>query len=343
MIDFRHPLLLVLYAVPVLQVLIRWLTRQRREKELRAWGGDRVRKRLFGRVHPAASRWKRRLRWLAMALLVLGAAGPRVGTQLVEVERKGSDILVALDISSSMRAEDVKPSRLEKAKFGISRLISRLKGDRIGIVVFAGTAHLYLPVTGDYQAARLFVEAIDTDMIQPQGTAMAQAIRLARSSFPDSPAKARVLLVVTDGEDHEGQALQAAREVSRAGITVHTVGVGTATGSLIPEFDENGSRVDFKKDRKGKLVTSTLHAESLREIAEEGGGSFIRFDNQSGDVNEVLELIEGAEKRRIKTHRYSQFEDRYQTVASGALALLLTEFFIPTIRKREEVWRGRFV
>lgn len=343
MIDFRYPHFLLLYAVPLFFGLYRWLERKRRGRELDSWGDARVRKRLFGRVNSMAGRWKWRLRWMAMALLVLAGAGPRVGTGLAEVKRKGVDIMVALDVSSSMRAEDVKPSRLEKAKFEISRLISRLKGDRIGIIVFAGTAHLYLPMTGDYEAARLFVDAIDTEMIQLQGTAIAEAVRLARSSFPDPGGGHRVVVVVTDGEDHEGQALQAAKEAARAGIIVHTVGVGTTTGSLIPVFDETGNRVDYKKDRKGKLVTTTLRPETLRELARAGGGSYVHFDDRTGNLNDLLEPLEAMEKRTLKTHRYSQFEDRYGMAAAGALLLLLVEFLLPTGRKRREVWHGRSV
>lgn len=341
MIDFRYPWILLLWAVPVFLVVYRWLTRKKRLRELQAWGNDRLRARLFSRVNSRSSRWKWRFRWTAMVLLVLAASGPRVGTRLVEVERKGIDILVALDVSSSMLAEDVKPSRLEKAKFEISRLISRLRGDRIGLIVFAGTAHLYLPVTGDYHAARLFVEAIDTDMLQLQGTAIAEAISLAQTSFPDSRGRHRVVVVVTDGEDHEGRSVQAAKEAARDGIAIYTVGVGTTAGSLIPVFDDKGTRTDYKKDRKGKLVTTSLHPETLRELAGEGGGSYIHFDNRTGDLDDLLKPIEAVEKRTLKTHQYSQFEDRYQTVAVLAVVLLVTDFFLPPGRKREEVWRGR--
>lgn len=341
--DFRYPWILVLYAIPAFLVVYRWATRRQRSRELDEWGNSRVRERLFGRVNSRSNIWKRRLRFSAMVLLILAASGPRVGTQVVEIQRTGADILVALDVSSSMRAEDVKPSRLEKAKFEISRLISRLKGDRIGIIVFAGSPHLYLPLTGDYHAAKLFVEAIDTDMIQMQGTAIAEAIRMARSSFPDPQGRHRVIVVVTDGEDHEGRALQAAGEADDEGIALVTVGVGTSTGSLIPIFDDRGNRVDYKKDKNGKLVTTRLHGGTLRELAEEGGGSYVQFDNRAGDPDDLLEPIQAVEKRTLKSQEYSQFEDRFQPAAAGALLLFLVELFLPSGRRKKDVWRGRFV
>ncbi|MFQ6673971.1 MAG: VWA domain-containing protein [Fidelibacterota bacterium] len=343
MIDFRYPYVLSLYFFMVLLALHGWMTRKKRIQETEAWGDVSVRERLFGRVNMKTIRWKRRMRWAAMALLIVAAAGPRIGTKLTEVKRKGVDILVALDVSSSMRAEDVKPTRLQKAKFEISRLISDLKGDRVGLVLFAGASHLYLPLTGDYDAAKLFLEAVDTDMIQTQGTALGEALITALSSFPEDDTNYRVLIVVTDGEDHEGEVLEMARKAAKSGVAIHTVGVGTRAGSLIPVFDENGNRIDYKKDRKGKLVTTTLNEEMLRELAGAGGGIYTRFHNRAGGMDEIVKAIGGMDKRTLNTHEYSQFEDRYHLFAAWAFLFFLGEVFIPGGRKRYRVWRGRFV
>lgn len=343
MIAFKYPYAFFLYGFLFLLTLYRWISRKRRVKEITSWGDETVRNRLFARIDPGVNRWKRRMRWWGLALLIFASTGPQIGTKLTEIERKGVDILVCLDISSSMKAEDIKPNRLEKAKLAISQFISRLKGDRIGLVVFAGTSHLYLPLTGDYEAARLFVEAVDTDMIQTQGTVLSEAIRTAISSFPEDDAKYRVLIVVTDGEDHEGQALEMAREAARKEIVVHAVGVGTSIGSLIPVLDEKGNRVAYKKDRAGKLITTSLNAAMLREFAESGGGLFLQFDNRSNAVEELANLIEGMEKRTLKTHEYTEFEDRYQVFATFALILFAGDALVSNRKRDYGDWHGRFV
>ena len=275
--------------------------------------------------------------------LIFAASGPQIGTTFQEVERKGVDILVALDVSKSMLAEDVKPTRLEKAKFEISRLIYQLKGDRIGLVVFAGTSHLYLPLTGDYEAARLFVNAVDTEMVRSQGTALSDALMTGLDAFPKEDQKHRTLIVMSDGEDHEGEAVESAKRLAEAGVVVHSVGVGTNAGALIPIYDTQGRRADYKKDRRGKLVTSTLNDAMLREIAAAGSGVSVRFDGRSGSMDDLLGVIETMEKRTLKTHEYSQFEDRYELFLACAFLFFVANLLTPTRRKREEAWRGRFV
>lgn len=342
-VDFRYPLAFLVYFLLGALLLIKWSTRGIRRREAEEWGDKKVRDRLFSRINPGADRWKQRLRWWALAALIFALSGPQIGTKLTEVKRRGVDIVVALDISSSMTAEDVKPSRLEKAKFEISRLIRRLKGDRIGIVVFAGGSHLYLPLTGDYDAAELFVDAVDSDLIQTQGTALADALEMAMTSFTEEGEKYRVLVLVTDGEDHEGRAMEMAAAAADGGITIHTVGVGTVAGSLVPIFSEKGDRLGYKKDRKGKLVTSILNEPMLNELAMLGGGVFVRFDNRGGSMEDILKMIHAMEKRTLKTHEYSQFEDRYQIFLACALALFTLEIFIPSRIKKTPEWRGRLV
>ena len=319
------------------------MDRKQRIRQVTVWGEDKVRERLLARINPDAVRWKRMFWWIGVSLLIVAAMGPQMGTQLTEVKRKGVDIVVALDISSSMKAEDVKPNRLEKAKLEISRLISGLKGDRIGLILFAGTSHLYLPLTSDYDAAKLFVDAVDTDMIRTQGTAISEALKTAILSFPEEEPKHKVLILVTDGEDHEGQALDVAYDAARTGIVIHSVGVGTTVGSLIPILDSQGNRTDYKKDRKGKPVTTSLNGGALRELARAGGGVYLQFDNRSGEVGDLVKAIDAMEKRTLKTHEYSRFEDRYQLFAAFAFLLFVGDAFISSRRKSEGAWRGRFV
>jgi len=320
-----------------------WATRKRRAEEVSLWGDENIREYLFSRINSKNNQWKRWIRWWGLALLIFATTGPQIGTKLTEVQRKGVDILVMLDISSSMKAEDIKPNRLEKAKFEISHLISGLKGDRIGLIVFAGASHLYLPLTSDYDAAKLFVDAVDTDMIQIQGTAMGDALSTAISSFPEGETKHKVLLMVTDGEDHEGNVLELVEDAARTGIVLHSIGVGTTIGSLIPVLDEKGNRIDYKKDRKGKLITTTLNASILREFAMAGNGIYIQFDNRSGGIDDLLNVIHSMEKRTLQTHEYSFYEDRYQIFALFSLFLFIGDTFISDRRKDYGVWRGRFV
>lgn len=311
--------------------------------ESNRWGERKVRERLFSRLDIKGLRRKSIMEWWGLIFLVFAASGPQIGTSLQEVERKGVDILVALDVSESMLAEDVKPTRLEKAKFEILRLISRLEGDRIGLVVFAGTSHLYLPLTSDYDAARLFVNAVDTKMVRSQGTALSDALKTSLTAYPEENDKHKVLILISDGEDHEGEAIDSAKLLAGAGVVTHSVGIGTSVGSLIPVYDRSGEQTDYKKDRSGRLVTSILNDLILQEIASAGGGVSVLFNGISGSMDDVFSVIEKMEKRTIKTHDYSQFEDRYELFLACAFLLLLADFVTPTRRKIQKKWKGRFV
>ena len=343
MIEFRYPLVLLAYGFLAALLILKRFKTSAKAAESSRWGEEKVKARLFSRLNSKSLRRKSNLQFWSAVFLIFSASGPQIGTSLQEVERRGVDILVALDISSSMKAEDVKPNRLEKAKFEIGRLVSQLKGDRIGLVVFAGTSHLYLPLTGDYDAARLFVNAVDTEMIRTQGTSMSEALYTALNAFPEEEQKHRLLILMSDGEDQEGKAVEVAKELNAQGVVIHTVGVGTAAGSLIPVFDEQRGRTDYKKDRGGKLVTSILNDAMLREIASASGGVSVRFDGRSGSMDDVMNVIQAMEKKTLKTHEYSQFEDRYELILACAFFLFVADFLMPTCRMSEKEWKGRFV
>jgi len=342
MIDFRYPLVLFCYLLLIGIMIIKKVKSKDRSFELSRWGEEKLRTRLFSRIDMKLLRRKSLIQWWGIFFLIFSASGPRIGTSLKEIESKGVDILVALDISKSMLAEDVKPTRLEKSKLEISRLISRLEGDRIGLVVFAGTSHLYLPLTNDYDAARLFVNAIDTEMVSSQGTALSDALLTSLNAFSSTDEKQRVLILLSDGEDHEGEALISAKRLYEEGVTIHTAGVGTIAGSLIPIYNNQGFQNDYKKDRSGKLITSILNMSVLQEISAISGGISIRFDGRSGSMDDLINVIENMEKKTLRTHEYSQFEDRFQYFLILALIFFLIDFFIST-RKKQEDWQGRFV
>lgn len=298
---------------------------------------------LFNRTHWNRVILRRRLQSVGIVFLIIAAAGPQVGTKVKPVERKGVDLVFAIDVSISMDAIDVKPSRLEKAKFEISQLVNQLKGDRVGIIVFAGTSHLYLPLTTDYEAVLLFLDVIDTAMIPTQGTSLKSALSTAISVFPEENKKHKVVILVTDGEDHEGDAVAFAEKASDTGIIIHSVGVGTYTGSLIPVGNEDDI-INYKRDLQGNLVTSVLNESALSDVANAGDGIFIRFDNQASSYLNLLRVINMMEKKTISTHEFSEYKDQYHIFAFITLLCFIFPFFISTKNTRDlDTWRGRFV
>ena len=329
--DWRYPYILTFLFVFIL-IWVIWRFRARSTNLNNNVLSDRLKE----RIDPKKQLWKRRFRVYSLIFLIIAAAGPLIGTRLKPVERKGVDLIFAVDVSVSMNAEDVKPTRLEKAKYEISQVIKKLKGDRVGIIVFAGSAHYFLPLTGDYEAARLFLDAIETKMIKTQGTALSAALKTSISAFPDESEKYKVLVVVTDGEDHEGETIAIAKRASKTGIVVNTIGVGSISGSLIP-IGRNGQIEEYKRDKKGQLITTVLNETILKDIADAGNGIFIRIDNQTNSGEKLHDEINAMEKKTFSSHEYSEFEDRYQIFAIFSLILAIIAFILPTNRKNKEL------
>ena len=338
MIQFAHPQLALLF-IPWLGLLVWVLWRQERAtRRLKGLGESRVQWYVLGRVRFPRQQAKNVLFFLGLGFLILAAVGPKVGTKVVELKRQGVDVLFMLDTSTSMDAADVRPSRLEKAKYEVGRLINGLKGDRVGMIVFAGTAHLHFPLTSDYAAARLFLNAVDTRLVQVQGTVLAEGLELARHTLNPETKKYKSVVILSDGEDHDGRALQLARKAAETGIVIHTVGIGSPSGAPIPI--EGGK--EFKKDKAGRIVTSVLDEPMLEELARVGSGTYTRVDNRSGNLEGLLEEILSMEKRTLKTHEFSQFEDRYQLFALPALICLLLELLLPGGRREAPKVRSRY-
>jgi len=325
MIDFRFPIVLSFYALLV-AVWVLWIIRKKYNDSIWDETEPLVKENLFRRLDLNRWAWKHRLTFSGFIFLIFAASGPQIGTRVAPVERKGIDLVFALDVSESMNAQDVKPSRLEKAKFEISQMINQLKGDRVGLIVFAGSSHLYLPLTSDYEAAQLFLDAIDTKMIPTQGTDLSTALRTAISAFNEESEKYKVMVLVTDGEDHEGAAVELVSKAYKLGIIAHAVGVGTLKGSLIPINDKSS----YKRDKKGILITSKLNEAMLTELADAGGGIYSRFNNREAKYKEIMQAVDSMEKRSIQTHIYSEFEDRYQSFATVSLLLLIAGMVLPT-------------
>ena len=326
---FRYSWVLFLLALQVILLLI-WKLKEKGSRTFFKNASASVLQSLEVNLDNNRIRWRNRIISIALFFLAIAASGPQIGTRVRPVERKGVDLVIALDTSTSMDAEDVKPSRLAKSKFELGQLIRKLKGDRVAIIVFAGTSHLYLPLTTDYEAAILFLNEIDTKIIPTQGTAISSAIQNAMTAFTEEKDKYKIMLLVTDGEDHEGQAIELAHQAVKSGLEINTVGVGSEVGGLILVKSENGNRMEYKRDLDGKLITSTINEKILRDIANAGQGNFFWFDNNRDTHLDIAGSIDDMEKKTISTHVYSEFEDRYQPVAFLAMLLLIAGFVIPT-------------
>ena len=325
-------LLLLMAAVPLLAGLF-LLVRSIRKRQLAKWG-DTV---LVSRLMPDMSDYREILRfvmWMgALVLLVLALARPQFGTRLADVKRKGIEMIIALDVSNSMLAEDIQPSRLENAKMAISRLIDRMENDRIGLIVFAGDAYIQMPVTTDYQSAKLFLNSINTQIVPKQGTSVESAIHLAMRSFTPNSDKSRALVIITDGENHEEGAVEAAKEAAEAGIIIHTIGIGSPQGVPIPVTGQNGQR-DFRTDYEGKVIVSKLNEELLTQIAATGKGIYIRATASRTGLNNILDEMNKMEKQEIRMKVYAEYEEQFVYYAGVALLLLMVEFFTGQRRNR---------
>jgi Ca-activated chloride channel family protein len=333
MIRFAHSEYLYAIALlPILVVLFLWALRSRR-KALEAFGNLVLLKQLM----PASSGLKRAakfaLLFAAIGFLILGLANPQIGTKMEEVKREGVDIMIALDVSNSMKAEDIRPNRLESAKQEISRMLDKLQNDRIGLIVFGGESYLQLPLTTDYSAARLLLSTVDVDIVPVPGTAIGSAIRLAMKSYSSGERKYKVLVLITDGENHEDDAIAAAKEAHAEGVVIHTIGMGSPNGAPIPEY-QNNVQVGFKKDADGTTVITKLDEQALTQIAEAGGGRFIRATSAQNELDAVFKEVESMEKKEFGARVFTEYEDRFQYFLGAALVLLVAEFFLSERRTR---------
>jgi Ca-activated chloride channel family protein len=272
--------------------------------------------------------------FFAFIFLVIGIANPQIGTKYEKVKRSGVDVMIALDVSKSMLAEDIKPDRLERSKQFISRLIDKLQNDRIGLIVFAGNAYLQMPITIDYSAAKLFLNNINTEMVPTQGTAIAEAIELSMQSFNKEEKKFKTLIIITDGEDHEGDALTLAEEAAAEGVIVHTIGVGSPKGAPIPQY-RNGVQADFKRDENGNIVLSKLNETELQQIAAKGDGKYYRLSSGTQEIDAIISEISTMEKKNFEERVFTDYEDQFQYFLAIALFLITLEFFISD---KKSVW-----
>lgn len=331
----------LLWLIPILiafyVMVFRW-----KKAALQRFGNLELIKKLTLSISRQRQVGKIALLLLAILFMILALAKPQIGTKLEEVKREGVDILIAIDVSLSMQAEDIKPNRLEKAKHMVSNLIDLLQGDRVGLIAFAGVPFVQCPLTLDYGAAKMFLEIMDTNLIPQPGTAIGAAIMKAMETFDQRERQHKVLILITDGEDHEGEPLKAAELAEKDGVVIHTVGIGSVQGVPIPLYNESGRNVGFKKDRDDQVVTSKLDEITLEKIALQTGGKYYRATGSESELRKLYDEISKMEKKELASLKFSQYEDRFQYLLIIALMLLVAEVFISERRKVKEEWHGRF-
>jgi Ca-activated chloride channel family protein len=330
-----------LFLVPALGLFF-WRTRQARKRALAQFGDLALVQKLSATLNRRARVTKSALAVSAIAFLVVALARPQFGTRVETVRSQGQDVMVALDVSRSMLAEDVAPNRLERARLEIMRILQRLDGDRIGFVAFAGNAFVQSPLTVDYGAAALFLNAMSPDLIPLQGTNLGEALTVALDAFEEGTRGSRLLIVVTDGEDHEGEIEDALERALEEGVQIHTVGIGSLDGVPIPDFSASGERLGFVRDEEGSVVTTRLDESTLERVAEATGGRYFPALGSGANLDPLIEEITGGEGRELEAREITQFDEQFQLFLGFALVLLLAEGFIPERRRKKEAWAGRF-
>ncbi|MBD5068190.1 MAG: VWA domain-containing protein [Alistipes sp.] len=322
MFRFAHPQYLWLLAAVPAFVALFWLAARIRRRRLARFGSEETLRELMPEVSAGRIVLKFLIFCAAFALLVCAAARPQFGSKLREERAQGIEMMLAVDVSNSMLAEDFEPNRLERTKYAIGKLFEGLDQDRVGLVVFAGEPRVQLPITSDHRMARAFARRIDPSLVSVQGTAVGKALEQSLLAFSSDTeeARSRVVVLITDGENHDDDALAVARRAAEMGVRIYTVGIGTPEGAPI--------RIggDFIRDEKGDMVVSKLNEEMLAEIADITGGLYVRSSKQSIGLDEVVKSINDMERTELATVRFEEYDEQYRVLLAAALVLLLLEF-----------------
>ena len=328
MFRFEDPIYLyALVLIPVL-ALIRWWMMLRQRKRLRRFGDPQLVRQLMPDVSRFRPLVKFGLLLTALALLIVMLARPQMGTKISHEKRTGIETIIALDISNSMLAEDVSPSRLDRAKMMVENLVDHFTNDKIGLIVFAGEAYVQLPITSDFVSAKMFLSSIEPGLIETQGTDIAAAVNMATHSFTQEEGVGKAIIVITDGEDHEGGALEAAQEAKEKGMRVYVLGIGSSKGSPIPIPGTS----DYMKDNSGETVMSALNEDMCKQVASAGGGAYIHVENNSNAQEQLNRELDKLAKKEISSTVYSDFDEQFQAVGILVLLLLIAEICILEIK-----------
>ena len=336
---FEHPEYLYwLLVLPVL-VIIYILFRIRQRKRFERFADIAMRDSLVPSYSARRANFKFVVLLLIVACSILALANLQSGSKMEEVKREGIDLYIAIDVSNSMNAEDIVPSRLERSKQAINKLIADMRGDRIGVIVFADKAFVQLPITTDYSAARMFLSTINTSLVASQGTAIAEAINLAVKSFPDE-THSRAIVIISDGEDHENDAaVKAAQEAVKQGVYIYTIGMGLPDGAPIPEYNQYGHQMGYRKDRQGNTIITKLNEQMLQQIAAAGNGIYVRASNSNVGLGKIYDDINKLDKTEIDAKVFTDYEDQFQWFVAAAIILLLIEIFVSSGKRG---WEKKF-
>lgn len=313
--------LLLLFLVPVFPVLYA-LLRYRRRKSIRKFGDEKLVKELMP-SYSGSKGWVRVVLFsLAFMFFSIGMARPQMGAKLKEHQMEGAEVMIALDVSNSMLARDYSPDRLDRAKLAISRLVDKLDGDRIGLVLFAGTSFVQLPITTDYVSAKMFLNNISTESVPVQGTAMGDAINTCIRSFSAQSEKSRAIIVITDGENHEDDPVSAAKQAAEMGISVYTIGVGSEQGQPIP------MKGGLLKDSKGNIVVTKLDESTLRDVASAGNGAYVHAGNDEFGLNPIIDNVRKLDEEQFSSVVFEEYDEQYMYFFAIALALFVIQMMV---------------
>lgn len=322
MFRFANPYILYLLLIIPAAIVLFIFAQMRRRRRLERFASSSLLAQLTPSASPARLRTKFVLYSLALVFLILAAARPQVGSKLREEHQKGIEMMLVVDVSNSMLAEDFEPNRLDRTKFAIDRVVESMKQDRIGVVAFAGEAQVQLPITSDYRMARAFARKLSPQLVRTQGTDLGAAIKLASMSFSSQSEGSRVMILITDGENHESDALEAAQAAAEKGIAIYTIGIGTPEGAPVMIGG------DYLTDENGDMVVSKLDEKMLQEIASTTGGAYVRATKQSIGLKEIVDRLKELDESDLATTRFEAFDEQFQYPLVVALLLLLIEWLI---------------
>lgn len=327
MFKFEHTIYFYAFiAIPLMVMLVLAFFVSRKRKLARIGDAN-----LISQLTPYASQRKRVIKTvlflLAFSSLILALCNLQTGSKLTEVKREGADIIVCLDVSNSMLAQDLTPDRLTRAKYALERMIDLLEGDRLGLVIFAGEAYVQLPITTDYAAAKMFLNSIGPGMVPVQGTKIADAITKASESFSNDEGKNRAIILITDGENHESEAIDAAEDAAKKGIMINTIGIGSQNGVPIPLVENNAVK-GYRKDKDGQTVITRLNSDLLKTIASKADGVYVQASQADLGLEAVLDKIDELDKAQLESKMYTDYEDQFQWFIGLTLLLLFVEFLL---------------
>ena len=333
MYRFQHPDFLYLLGVIPLILLLFFVSVWIQKKRLQQFGNMQ----LISQLMPNYSNFRQNIKFwtalLALGLLIVAVAQPQKGSKLEKVKREGVEIIIALDVSNSMMAEDIAPNRLQNAVMGIKKFVERLENDKLGLIVFAGDAYMQVPVTVDYSSVKMFLSTINTKIVPKQGTAIGSAIELSMKAFTPDNEKSKALIIITDGENHEDDAVELAKEAVKNGISTYTVGIGDPNGKPIPIRNQYGQK-EFRKNKDGEIVITRLNETMLRQIASAGNGAYVHSNNTRRSLDKLFAEINKLDKIEIEAQNYSAYSEMFPYFVGFALFFLLLDFIIQEKRNK---------